>query len=153
MTKLFIMGIFSSLLSLINCRNTQTAEKIKINELESQLLNLSQGKTEYDFIGITSNGIDCIYFIKDGDKFQIDFEAMSSNQIAYIEKLRKYAERKNIKTQMKTYGNKTVDNSNEKAPVIHLLTNSNLSETAEIGSDIQNEVFGNSIETIYDVVP
>jgi hypothetical protein len=42
-------------------------------------LKLQNGKTEYKFIGITGNGIDCIYFVYSG-KFNIEFEAMSNNK-------------------------------------------------------------------------
>ena len=33
---------------------------ISLIKLEGQLTLLQKGKTEFDFIGITSNGIDCI---------------------------------------------------------------------------------------------
>ena len=38
------------------------AKKIKIDALNDEIQKLQNGQTEYDFIGITSNGIDCVYF-------------------------------------------------------------------------------------------
>src|SRR5690606_21498923 len=98
--KVLIMGLFSIILSFLGCGKnpkenqgnfTFVAKKIKINQLNEELKLLKEGKTEYDFIGITSNGIDCIYFIKENDVFQIEFEAMIEKQISYIEKLKDFA--------------------------------------------------------------
>ncbi len=38
-------------------------EEIDIYPSDETLTKLKNGQTEYEFIGITSNGIDCIYFI------------------------------------------------------------------------------------------
>src|SRR5690606_1592686 len=117
-----------------------------------ELKLLEQNKTEFDFIGITSNGIDCIYFVKDNDKFQIEFEAITENQISYIGKLKTFASQNGYETQMITYGNKSQYNSSE-APVLKILTNSNLEKTTEIGQKIQKDIFNNPAETKYEVVP
>ena len=160
MKSILIMGILSGILSLFGCSNKgdksfsfiQRAKQIEITELSNELKLLEQNKTEYEFIGITSNGIDCIYFMKDNDKFQIEFEAMIENQIPFIEKLKTFASQNEYETQMTTYGNKPRYNSTE-APVLRILTNSNLEETAEIGQKIQKDVFNNQADTKYDVVP
>lgn len=163
MKSLVIMGILSGILSLFGCGNkahktnktesfNQRAKQIEIIELKRELNLLEQNKTEFDFIGITSNGIDCIYFLKDNDKFQIEFEAMSENQIPFIEKLKMFANQKGYETKMTTYGNKPLYNSSE-APVLRIITNSNLEKTAEIGQKIQKDIFGNQNITKYDVVP
>jgi len=160
MKSIIIMGILSGILSLFGCGNKsdktesfiQRAKQIGITELNGELKLLEQNKTEFDFIGITSNGIDCIYFVKDNDKFQIEFEAMTENQIPYIEKLKTFASQNGYETQMTSYGNKPQYNSPE-APVLKILTNSNLEKTAEIGRKIQKDIFNNQAETKYDVVP
>ena len=61
----------------------QVAERIKMKELQRALLELQSGKTEFQFIGITSNGIDCIYFVFENERFNIEFEAMESDQLPY----------------------------------------------------------------------
>ena len=43
-------------------RNAIMAKRIKIDALNDEIQKLQNGQTEYDFIGITSNGIDCVYF-------------------------------------------------------------------------------------------
>lgn len=53
---------------------------------------------------------------------------------------------------MTTYGNKPQFDA-KKAPVLKIITNSNLSKTAEIGQKIQKDIFKNGAETKYDVVP
>ena len=153
------MGILSGILSLFGCGNKTDkpgfsfrAKKIEITQLTEELKLLELNKTEFDFIGITSNGIDCIYFVKDNGKFQIEFEAMAENQVPYIDKLKSFANQHGYKTQMTYYGNKP-HYSASTAPVLKIITNSNLEKTAEIGKKIQEEIFKNPIETKYEVVP
>lgn len=154
------MGILSGILSLLGC-GTKTdqsegfmprAKQIKIAQLNGALQLLEQNKTEFDFIGITSNGIDCIYFVKDHGKFQIEFEAMTKQQLPFLDKLKTFASRSGFETQMTTYGNKPQYDAKE-AAVVKIITNSNLEKTAEIGQKIQKDIFNNKAETIYDVVP
>jgi len=154
------MGILSGILSLFGCGNKtdksenfiQRAKRIEIAQLSGELKLLEQNKTEFDFIGITSNGIDCLYFVKDNGKFQIEFEAMTDNQIPYINKLKMFASQNGYETKMTTYRNKPQYNALE-APVLKIITNSNLETTAEIGQQIQKNIFNNQAETKYDVVP
>ena len=159
--KVLIMGLFSIILSFWGCgKNTKenqanfafVAKKIRINQLNEELKLLQEGKTEYDFIGITSNGIDCIYFIKENDVFQIEFEAMIKPQVPYIEKLKDFALSKNFNHKMASYGNKPQYDEKE-APVIRIETNLKLNEVAKIASLIQSEIFGNNSNTEFDVVP
>ena len=160
MKSIIRMGILSGVLSLFSCENKteksenfiQRAKLIQITQLDEELKLLEQNKTEFDFIGITSNGIDCIYFVKDNDKFQIEFEAMTEQQIPYIDKLKTFATQNGFEVQMTTYGNKPKYNA-EEATVLKIVTNSNLKNTAEIGNKIQKEIFGNKTETKFEVVP
>jgi hypothetical protein len=160
MKSIIIMGILSGILSLFGCGNKteksqgfiQRAKQIEIAQLGGELKLLEQNKTEFDFIGITSNGIDCIYFVKDNSKFQIEFEAMTNQQIPYIDKLKTFATQNEFEIQMTTYGNKPQYDAKE-APVLKIIINSNLEKTAEIGQKIQQDIFKNKAETKYDVVP
>jgi len=163
---IFIMSFLGSIFALFGCNNERSkveekpdsveftiAKRITINELEGQLTLLQKGKTEFDFIGITSNGIDCIYFVKEGNNFQLEFEAMGADQLPYIDSLKEYAGTNAIKYVETTYGNKPQYNSNEPAPVIRLLINANLADASSIGQDIEFNMFGNNSSTVYDVVP
>lgn len=143
------MGILNGILSFFS---SLKAKQIVITELNGQLKLLEQHKTEFDFIGITSNGIDCIYFVKDSNKFQIEFEAMGNDQIPFIDKLKTFANQNGYETLMTTYGNKPQYNSPQ-APVLRILTNSGLEETAIIARKIQSDIFNNGDDTKYDVVP
>ena len=129
------------------------ARQINITGLGNELRKLQSGESEYDFFGITSNGIDCVYFMRDGQNFQIEFEAMGDEQMPYIEKLKDFATSKGFGTSMTTYGNKPLSGGLKEAPVIRIVTNSDLSKTAEIGEEMQKSIFGNDEGTVYDVVP
>ena len=154
------MGILSAILTLFSCGNKteksqyfiQRAKQIEISQLKVELEFLKQNKTEFDFIGITSNGIDCIYFVKDSSNFQIEFEAITDEQIPYIEKLKTFAIQNGFETQITTYGNKPEYNAKE-APVLKIITNSNLEQTTVIGQKIQKDIFNNQLNTKYEVVP
>jgi hypothetical protein len=124
----------------------QMAERIKINGLQS-------GKTEFQFIGIISNGIDCIYFVYEKGKFNLEFEAMIEEQIPYIDKLKDFASSNNFKSLMTTYNNKPKFKSDKPAQVLRIETNSTLDEIVKLGAKIQSDIFKNNNETIYDVVP
>jgi hypothetical protein len=136
-----------------NHQTIQMAERIKINELQNALTKLQNGQTEYKFIGITSNGIDCIYFVYENGKFNIEFEAMSEQQIPFVDKLIKFANTNNFKNLMTTYNNQPQYKSEKPAPVLRIETNSTLDKIAKLGERIQSEIFKNNNETLYDVVP
>jgi hypothetical protein len=153
MNKKIFMGILSTILALLGCGNAQVAKQITIDKLPEELIRLKDGKTEFDFFGITSNGTDCIYFIKDGGKFQIEFEAMIKPQVQYIDILKQFAIDNSFKITETTYGNQPQYESNETAPVLRINTNSDLTKTAEIGKIIEQTIFSNNNTTLYDVVP
>lgn len=131
----------------------QMAERIKIDGLKNALIKLKNGQTEYEFIGITSNGIDCIYFIYENGKFNLEFEAMTETQIPYIDKLKDFADSNNFKNILTTYNNKPQYKSENPAPVIRIETNVNIDEMTDLGIKIQREIFKNNKETIYEIVP
>ena len=150
------MGILNSILGAFGSKNNKTsliAKQITIDQLDKELDLLSAGKTEFDYIGITSNGDDCIYFIKINDKYNIEFEAMAETQIPFMEKLKEYANIKGFQFRMTTYGNKPHYHSVKEAPVLQIETNSDIAETVKIGEEIETRIFGNHSETKYDVVP
>ena len=128
-------------------------KRIKKVELKSQLKRLEDGKNEYEFFGITSNGIDCIYFTCEDGRFNIEFEAIIDDQILFLEKLKEFAKSNNYNSEIATYDNKTQYKSDKPAPVLRIETKSNIDKIAEIGQNIQHQIFNNNLETVYDVVP
>ena len=157
-----IIGLVLGILTLFGCQNdppesmestTFVAKQITIDELENQLILLQNGKTEYDFFGITSNGIDCIYFMKEGDQYQIEFEAMNKEQVPYFNVLKDYGKKINVETIEKTYGNQPNFNALRKAQVLRFEINGDIQKVADIGKQIQSEIFENNDLTKYEVVP
>lgn len=120
------------------------AKQIQFDELAEQLKLLMEDKTEFDFIGITSNRYDCIYFAKNNQNFNIEFEAVEEDQIPYLEKLKDFAYKNNFQFDIKTNG---------KIRYLSIKINSALSETIYLAKRIQKEIFGNADDTKYDVVP
>jgi hypothetical protein len=130
-----------------------SARQIKLGQLPDVLNELAQKKLEYDFFGITSNGIDCLYFVPVNGKLDLEFEAMSPDQIPYIDKLRMYARTRGFSVVDTTYGNEPLYESSIKAPVIRLETNATIEDAVLIGTGIMKDVFGCSDSTTFDVVP
>jgi len=137
-------------------QNQQTmlrAEQIKINGLKGALTKLQNGQTEYNFIGITSNGVDCIYFVYEQGKFNLEFEAMGQDQLPFIDKLKEFSNSNNFKNLMTTYNNQPNFQSDKPAPVLRIEINGTLDEVTKLGEKIQSEIFHNDDQTVYDIVP
>lgn len=129
------------------------AEHIKISDLKSVLTRLQNKQLEFDFFGITSNGVDCIYFVPDNNLYAIEFEVMTEDQKPWLDKLKAFAQENNYRIVMTTYKNEPNYKSSEPAPVLRIETKSNLDQTATIGQKIMAQIFANSEQTTYDVVP
>jgi len=168
MKRLFILTFGISLtLFLFSCRQTETkpeeqtenlnpmprAEQITISELKSVLIRLQNRQLEFDFFGITSNGTDCIYFVRDNTLYAIEFEVMNEDQKPWLDKLKAFAQENNYRAVMTTYNNQPQYKSSQPAPVLRIETKSDLDQTATIGRNIMIQLFGNNEQTTYDVVP
>ncbi len=146
----------SGTMSEVQTNNEQTiqmADRIRIDELPTTLTKLKNGQTEFDFIGITSNGIDCIYFVYENGKFNLEFESMVEEQTPFIDRLKEFAQMNELESVMTTYGNQPHYQSMTPAPVIRIESNSTLEEVVALGRKIQAEIFQNNSTTVYDVVP
>lgn len=131
----------------------QIAKQININELNDVMTQLTKKELEHDFFGITSNGIDCIYFVNTNGNIDIEFEVMTSEQKQYLESLTNFAQNKNIKISQTTYGNKPHYKDVKEAPVYKIELNSGKERATIIGKEIMETIFLNSDSTKYDVVP
>ena len=126
---------------------------ININELGPVIELLFENKLEFDFFGITSNGIDCVYFMLEDSVINIDFEVMSEEQIKYVDKYKVYAKSKGYELNETTYGNKPNYSGLKDAPVYKILINADKTLAERVGKEIQNEVFGNDLNTDFEIVP
>lgn len=160
------MGIFSLILGLFSCghSNKQTlqndgvpipeAARITIDRLPIVLKSVQAGQSEYDFAGICSNGVDCIYFVQENGKFVIEYEAMSKDQLPYMERLSQFATERGYHVVETTYNNTPTDYDSLKyAPVLNIKVNASIDSIAKIGKEIEQTIFSNNDRTIYDVVP
>ena len=158
--KIITMGILASILSLLGCgygnkRATQSesinpyipvAAQITMDKLSGVLKNVQAGRTEYDFTGICANGVNCIYFI--------DFEAMSKDQLPYLDTLKQFAKEHNYPIIETTYNNTPIDYDHVKfAPVLSLKVNADIDSIVHVGKLIEQTIFKNNDQTIYDIVP
>ena len=105
-------------------------------------------------IVICANGVDCIYFMQDNGKFYIDFEAMSKDQLPYLDTLKQFAKEHNYPIIETTYNNTPIDYDHVKfAPVLSLKVNADIDSIVHVGKLIEQTIFKNNDQTIYDIVP
>lgn len=147
------IGYFMNRKSSQSGTQIQRARQIKIDQLESVIEQLEQGKLDYDFFGITSNGTDCIYFTGPKGAMNIEFEVMVESQKEYFEKLKSFAYENGHSFSQTTYGNEPKYSGTLEAPVLVFNLAANRETITEIGKEIMKSVFGNTDETIYEVVP
>jgi hypothetical protein len=135
--------------SMFNLR----ARQIKLHELQTVLHELTEKKLEFDFFGITSNGVDCVYFVPVDGKMDLEFEAMSQEQIPFIEILKKYAAGKGFTVLDTTYGNQPHYESTSSAPVLRIETKATTEDIAAIGANLMKDVFKCGDSTVFEIVP
>ncbi len=131
----------------------QVARQIKIDQLELVMEHLKNKELEYDFFGITSNGIDCIYFAENNGNINIEFEVMTNEQKPYVEKIKDFAKSNGFHVVKTSYGNKPQYEDLKEAPVYKLEINADTKIATEIGKQIMTEIFGKNLSTSFDVVP
>ncbi|MCX8531830.1 hypothetical protein [Chryseobacterium luquanense] len=120
------------------------AKQIQIYQLPKELKLFLENKTDFDFIGIYSKGYDYIYFAKNGNHLNIEYEATEESQIQYYEKLKNFASENNFKIE---------EEINKNVPYLKINTNTSLDETFRLTREIQHNIFGNNDDTKYDIVP
>jgi len=128
------------------------SKRITLANLGPELDLLSQNKTGRNRFAITSNDTDCLYFLKNGNHFDLEFEALTREQAPYIAKLQQYCERNNIRLIMHSYGNKRLYRSDKTAPVIKLVTDFDRTATIALTTDIMANVFKNDANTQYSIL-
>lgn len=131
----------------------QVAKQIKLDQLETVMEQLKSKNLEYDFFGITSNGIDCIYFVDNNGKINIEFEVMVNEQKPYVDKIKDFAKSNGYQVIMTTYGNQPRYDDLKEAPVVKIESNLDTKSATEFGKRIMKEIFTCDDTTNFDVVP
>lgn len=144
----------SARIEMSEAQPIQYAEQITIDKLPDVLQRLKEGKMEYGFFGICSSPVACIYFMQEDGKLYIDYEAIGSDQLPYIDKIRQYATEQGYRVVDTTYGNTPIDFDNPaQAPVLSLRIDTDIDSIAKVGRQLMQTVFHNTDTTPYDIVP
>ena len=148
------MNIFKSIINSIKTLGTNsgkekrrdrfTAKQIQLDELAEELNLVLEGKTDFNFIGITANEYDSLFFVRNDQNFNIEFRALKKIQLPYLEPLEEFASKHNIKFETEKL---------DIIPYLRIKTNTGITETVDLAKRIQKEVFGNTDSTIYKVIP
>lgn len=148
------MNIFKSIINSVKTfgRNTGTekrrdrftAKKIQLEDLAEELNLVLEGKTDFNFIGITANEYDTLFFVRNDQHFNLEFRALKKIQLPYLEILEQFASKNNIKFETEKL---------DRILYLSLKTNTSIPETVDLAKRIQKEIFGNNDSTIYKVIP
>lgn len=125
-------------------RDRFTAKQIQLDELGEELNLVLEGKTDFNFIGITANGYDSLFFVRNDQNFNVEFRALKKIQLAYLKPLEEFASKHNIKFEKEKL---------DRIPYLRIRTNTSITETVDLAKRIQKEIFGNTDSTIYKVIP
>ena len=125
-------------------RDRFTAKQIQLDELAEELKLVLEGKTDFNFIGITANGYDSLFFVRNDQNFNIEFRALKKIQLPYLQPLEEFASKNN-----KDFETEKLD----RIPYLRIKTNTDITETVDLAKRIQEEIFGNSDTTKYKVIP
>ncbi len=125
-------------------RDRFTAKQIQLDDLAEELNLLLEGKTDFNFIGITANEYDSLFFVRNDQNFNIEFRALKKIQLPYLQLLEDFASKNNIMFETEKL---------DRIPYLSLKTNTSITETVDLAKLIQKEVFGNNDNTIYKVIP
>ena len=131
----------------------QVERQIKLYQLETVMEQLKNKTLEYNFFGITSNGIDCIYFVDNNGKINLEFEVMVNEQKPYVDKIKVFGRSNGFQVTMTTYGNKPKYDDQKEAPVVKIESNLDTKAATEFGKRIIKEIFKCDETTNFDVVP
>lgn len=148
------MNIFKSILNNLKTFATNTgtekrrdrfkAKQIQLDELAEELNLVLEGKTDFNFIGITANGYDSLFFVRNDQNFNLEFRALKKIQLPYLEPLENFASKHNIDFETEKL---------DRIPYLSIKTNTGITETVDLAKRIQEEIFGNTDSTIYKVIP
>ncbi len=129
------------------------ADGITADRLADMLRGMQTERNGADFVGICSKGVDCLYFVRNNGAFDIEYEALSAEQLPYLDGLKRFAAERGYRVEETTYGNTPEDYDHLKcAPVLALRMSADAAGIAEIGREIENTVFGNCDDTVYETV-
>lgn len=148
------MNIFKSIINSVKTFGTKagtekrrdrfTAKQIQLDELAEELNLVLEGKTDFNFIGITANGYDSLFFVRNDQNFNVEFSSLKKIQLAYLKPLEEFASKHNIKFEKEKL---------DRIPYLRIRTNTSITETVDLAKRIQKEIFKNTNSTIYKVIP
>lgn len=134
-------------------KNKTEQSCLQLDELESHIEKLINGKLEFDFFGITSSGVDCIFFVNNEGKINIEYEVMSNEQKPYVEKLTHFASKNGYSTSTTTYGNQPHYSGTKEAPVYVIELLATKEKATAVGTSIMKTIFNSDESTEFVIVP
>ena len=114
--------------------------------------NFVKNKLKANFIGLTSNNIDCLYFVTRKNYVNVEFEVLQKAQIPLAKKLVAFAKKKGFKVGKISYKNKMNDDVQKDAPVYQIYCKLNAKEASVFAKEIYTTVFNDTENTPFTMV-
>ena len=149
----FFVGIYFFTRDPVKKSLNPVAKQITLDELEATLKRLEAGAFEHGFFGITSDGIDCLYFMRYEGGIAIDFEVTRAAQQPFAAEIEEFAKAEGFRMSETTYGNPGDHVGTEPAPVYRIEFDGSVTTASAIGREIMTLIFGRYDDNRFDVVP
>ncbi|WP_156896965.1 hypothetical protein [Ferrimonas kyonanensis] len=133
--------------------HADTSNFVSYQDTKPVLKKLSLGQMPYEFFGLTSNGVDCVYFVFENGIYSLEFEVMVEPQKHVAEKFKEWASINGLHVSQTTYGNQPQYTSTSTAPVYRVILGGNLEETYRFGLSFYHFAFGYEESKLFELVP
>ena len=114
---------------------------VAYQDTKSLLQKLENGKMPYNFFGLTSNGIDCLYFAYENGKFILEYEVMVEPQKKVASNFISWAKKSGFDVIATTYGNQPEYQSSSPAPVYRIILDKAVDSAYTEGLSFFSDVF------------
>jgi len=155
LARLLAVGLVLFLLYLSNRRAQKLKKKLAqltFKDFHLFFENFVKNKLKTNFIGLTSNNIDCLYFVTRKDSINVEFEVLQKIQIPLAKKLVALAKEKGFKVGRISYKNKMKDDEQKDALVYQIYCKLNAKEASVFAKEIYTTVFNDTATTPFTMV-
>jgi len=155
LTRLLALTVVLLLLYINNSKSKKiikNLDNLTFDDFPLFFKNFIANKLQSNFIGLTSNNIDCLNFVIRNNYVNIEFEVLYKEQEVFAKKLIDFAKKKECKIVRLSYKNKMKDNLYKNAIVYQLKTKLNKEEVTPYVVEVYKTVFNCTKNTLFHLV-
>lgn len=125
---------------------------VKLDDLETLMDKLVAGEFKLNLFGLTTDGLDCVYFVNENGKVNIEIEALHEAD-QYSAKFSDYARKHNYKVKILSEVNYKPDDTTVVTTMLRLDLHTDSPTATRIAREIMHEVYNHPDDTLFDILP